>query len=129
MERFKEFHCWIKISRPPERGAGEADEDKNGSRPPGTRHASAVDKDAGFQPLNGPRPPGRFGGALMAGWWEVDERFGGVPGSGLALDYAPVPGDRDDAVAWISSPAGRTWLADAVTYVLMRFTLTGITLA
>jgi hypothetical protein len=84
---------------------------RNSHRPPRTR--------------NGPRPPGRYAGSTMSGWWLLDSTYQGVPSSGLVVDFAPVPGSRDDAIAWLDTGEGRDWLVGAVTYFLMCFTARG----
>ena len=135
MERIKEFFCWIKLS-PPTDGKDEVASDwqaavqalldtarsgkaspadieflvqtiRNGPRPPRAR--------------NGPRPPGVYGGSLMSGWWQLDSIWVGNPSSNLVVGYAPVPGNRDDAIAWLETPDGHKWLVGSVTYFLMSF--------
>jgi hypothetical protein len=93
-----------------------------GGRPPGVPSMSPAPQLGRPVPANGPRPPGMYGGALMAGWWGLDPSFSGALGSDTRVAMMPCIGTRDDAIAWLDSGQGRTWVEGSMTYFLLCFT-------
>jgi hypothetical protein len=138
MERNKEFYCWIKLSPPSAaKGVDTLAQSKSPAAalfdllgsfyPSETERLSASFRNGDVPPRlrNGMRPPGVYGGATMAGWWQLDGMFQGVSGANLKVDYAPVPGARNVAIDWIGSALGVKWLEGATTYFLISLTVSG----
>jgi hypothetical protein len=139
MERLKTFYCWIKLSpRKPAKDTKAAKDTAaaawraaavvllEASRSEQVAPADMASLVQAFRngprpPKNGPRPPGRYGGSMMSGWWKLDDYYIGNPASDLIVSYEPVPGDREDAEAWLDTQEGRDWQVDATTFFLMHF--------
>ncbi len=49
----------------------------------------------------------------------LDRIYDGVRSSGTTASLAPMVGSRDDAIAWLTGPAGVQWYEDSVTYFLV----------
>ena len=137
MEQFKPYHCWVKVPRPPLETAGaRADTAPARSaapaaerdlefphRPPPTVIAASPDLLPSVSRVSGASALG-FAGAPLTAWWSVDDDYDGVVDADTdSVVLASYLGTRAQAVAWIASPEGVAWRADATNYFLISFSL------
>jgi len=99
----------------------------SGSRPPGHDWSwlAGSRPPHGIRFFSGGRPPGLYAGAVLAGWWNLDHDYDGVKSSRMRTDFHPIVGNREEAIEWLTCDEGKKWLADAMTYFLFCFTITG----